>query len=61
MTTEQEKTDRAMMARVEAEIADSFDEELEMELDDDRLQRLLGEDFEVVEGGGGLVAPAQPV
>ena len=28
---------------VEAEIADSFDEELEMELDDDRLAKLLGE------------------
>jgi polyphosphate kinase 2 len=31
----------ALAAAVEAEIADSFDEELEMELDDDRLDRLL--------------------
>jgi polyphosphate kinase 2 len=30
-------------ADVEAEIIDSFDEELEMELDDDRLDRLLGD------------------
>ena len=51
MTTEQDKTDRAMMARVEAEIADSFDEELEMELDDDRLQRLLGEQDHDKEAG----------
>src|SRR5262245_1367861 len=29
------------IARIDAEIADSFDEELEMELDDDRLKRLL--------------------
>jgi polyphosphate kinase 2 len=41
MTDEQEKKDRAAAARIEAEIADSFDEELEMELDDDRLERLL--------------------
>ncbi|CCB67744.1 MULTISPECIES: polyphosphate kinase 2 [unclassified Hyphomicrobium] len=41
MMDEQDKSDRAMMARVEAEIADSFDEELEMELDDNRLARLL--------------------
>ena len=41
MIDEQDKSDRAMMARVEAEIADSFDEELEMELDDNRLARLL--------------------
>jgi polyphosphate kinase 2 len=30
-----------MAARIEAEIADSLDEELEMELDDDRLQKLI--------------------
>ncbi|MFT3732583.1 MAG: polyphosphate kinase 2 [Hyphomicrobium sp.] len=47
MTDEQDKNDRAMAARVEAEIADSFDEELEMELDDNRLERLLdGEDHD---------------
>jgi hypothetical protein len=28
-------------SRIEAEIADSFDEELEMEIDDDRLAKLL--------------------
>ena len=39
---EQEKNDRAAAtARIEAEIADSFDEELEMEMDDSRLERLL--------------------
>lgn len=41
MMDEQDKHDRALAARVEAEIADSFDEELEMELDDNRLARLL--------------------
>lgn len=41
MMDEQDKSNRAMMARVEAEVADSFDEELEMELDDNRLARLL--------------------
>jgi polyphosphate kinase 2 len=47
MTDEQDKNDRAMAARVEAEIADSFDEELEMELDDNRLERLLdGQDHD---------------
>jgi polyphosphate kinase 2 len=47
MTDEQDKADRAMAARVEAEIADSFDEELEMELDDNRLERLLdGQDHD---------------
>jgi polyphosphate kinase len=36
------KDDRARLAaRIEAEIADSFDEELEMEIDDDRLAALL--------------------
>jgi polyphosphate kinase 2 len=47
MIDEQDKHDRLAAARVEAEIADSFDEELEMEMDDDRLQRLLdGGDLE---------------
>jgi polyphosphate kinase 2 (PPK2 family) len=40
MIDEQDKYD-GMSARIEAEIADSFDEELEMELDDDRLQKLI--------------------
>ncbi len=31
----------AMIARIKAELADSFDEELELELDDERLQTLL--------------------
>jgi polyphosphate kinase 2 len=41
MTDEQEKYDSMAAARIEAEIADSFDEELEMEMDDERLRRLL--------------------
>jgi polyphosphate kinase 2 len=41
MTQDQDKHDRALAARVEAEIADSFDEEFEMEMDDERLARLL--------------------
>jgi len=40
MTDERDKYD-GMAARIEAEIADSLDEELEMELDDDRLQKLI--------------------
>ncbi len=40
MIDEREKYD-GMAARIEAEIADSLDEELEMELDDDRLQKLI--------------------
>jgi polyphosphate kinase 2 len=40
MTDEQDRSDAAR-ARVEAEIADSFDEEFEMEMDDGRLERLL--------------------
>ncbi|WP_372645772.1 polyphosphate kinase 2 [Hyphomicrobium sp.] len=44
---EQDKAERAMSKRVEAEIADSFDEELEMEMDDARLERLLdGQDHD---------------
>src|SRR3984885_5661295 len=34
-------TDESWSSRIEAEIADSFDEELEMEIDDSRLARLL--------------------
>jgi len=33
--------DQDLQARIEAEIADGFDEEFELELDDDRLERLL--------------------
>ncbi|CEJ83361.1 conserved hypothetical protein; putative Polyphosphate kinase domain [Hyphomicrobium sp. GJ21] len=40
MIDEREKYD-GMSARIEAEIADSLDEELEMEMDDDRLQKLI--------------------
>ena len=40
-----------LAARIEAEIADSFDEELEMEMDDDRLAKLLE--------GEGAHAPTQ--
>ncbi len=36
-----DKHDRALAARIEAEIADSFDEEFEMEMDDDRLSKLV--------------------
>jgi polyphosphate kinase 2 len=39
--TEDHDKHASMMARIEAEIADSFDEELEMEMDDERLRRLL--------------------
>ncbi|MFN0219861.1 MAG: polyphosphate kinase 2 [Hyphomicrobium sp.] len=45
MIDDQDKHDRALAARIEAEIADSFDEEFEMEIDDERLAKLLdGED-----------------
>ena len=45
MIQDQDKHDRTLAARVDAEIADSFDEEFEMEMDDDRLSKLLdGED-----------------
>jgi len=43
MTVEGERKGPDFRALVEAEIADSFDEELEMELDDQRLERLLAE------------------
>lgn len=35
------KRQRDLNRRVDAEIADSFDEELEMEIDDERLARVL--------------------
>ena len=41
MTGADEKNKRAHLARIEADIADSFDEELEMEMDDGRIERLL--------------------
>jgi len=41
MTTDEQDKHACMTARIEAEIADSFDEELEMEMDDERLHRLL--------------------
>jgi len=43
MIDDQDKRDSAVAARIEAAIADSFDEELEMEMDDGRLERLLDE------------------
>ncbi len=53
MTDEQDKHDRATAARIEAEIADSFDEELEMEIDDERLAKLL--DGNDLDSGTGLL------
>ncbi|WP_045834790.1 polyphosphate kinase 2 [Hyphomicrobium sp. 99] len=53
MIDEHEKSERANLARIEAEIADSFDEELEMEMDDGRLERLL--DGYDRDGAAGLV------
>jgi len=52
MTDDQDKHDRAAVAaRVEAAIADSFDEELEMEMDDERLGKLLdGQDRDAEAG-----------
>jgi polyphosphate kinase 2 len=41
MAIEQERLNGSMRESIELEIADSFDEELEMELDDDRLAQLL--------------------
>jgi polyphosphate kinase 2 (PPK2 family) len=53
MTDDQDKYDRAVAARIEAQIADSFDEELEMEMDDQRLRRLLdGEALDEGEAAG---------
>ena len=41
-----EKPREALGARIHGEMLDSFDEELELEMDDDRLTELLGEVFE---------------
>ena len=41
MIDDPDKRANAIAARIEAEITDSFDEELEMEIDDERLHRLL--------------------
>ena len=41
MIDDPDKRANAIAARIEAEITDSFDEELEMEIDDERLRRLL--------------------
>ncbi len=38
-------------SRIEAEAIDSFDEELEMELDDDRLNKLLSDTMEPASAG----------
>ena len=44
MTQNQQKTNgRSLQDRIESELADSFDEELEMEIDDDRLAKLLAQ------------------
>ena len=51
MIDEQDKHDRMSTSRIEAEIADSFDEELEMEMDDERLRRLLDGNDPVSEAG----------
>ena len=45
MSDDASKAAHSLARRIDAEFDDSFDEELEMELDDDRLSRLLtGED-----------------
>ena len=36
-----ENPEKTMQARADADLLDSYDEELEMELDDDRLDQLL--------------------
>jgi hypothetical protein len=44
MTQNQQQTNgRSVQDRIERELADSFDEELEMEIDDDRLAKLLAQ------------------
>jgi len=44
MTQNQKKTDgHSLQDRIESELADTFDEELEMEIDDDRLAKLLAQ------------------
>lgn len=41
MNSEDSKSSDALQARVNAEMIDSFDQELEMELDDERLSDML--------------------
>jgi hypothetical protein len=41
--TDNDSEHAAILARIKAEVADSFDEELEIELDDERLAGLLGD------------------
>ena len=41
--TEDDAEHAAMLARVKAEVADSFDEELELEFDDERMSGLLND------------------
>ncbi len=53
MTDDRESRDRALAARVQAEIADSFDEEFEMEMDDARLAKLVDGGHE--DGGAELL------
>lgn len=43
--------DRRFQRKIQAEAVDSFDEELEMELDDDRLDKLLSDAGDAVENG----------
>jgi polyphosphate kinase len=43
MATERPTTETALQQRIRQEMADSFDEELEMEIDDDRLDQLLAD------------------
>ena len=40
MSNENTKSPESLQSRVDAEMLDSFDEELEMELDDERLSKL---------------------
>ena len=41
MSSENTKSSEALQRRIDAEMLDSFDEELEMELDDERLSKLI--------------------
>jgi polyphosphate kinase len=43
MATERPTTETALQERIRQEMADSFDEELELEIDDDRLDQLLAD------------------
>jgi polyphosphate kinase 2 len=51
MTDDPSSLNRTLQDRIRAELADSFDEELELELDDRRLRELLAEDAELPDGG----------